>query len=133
MACFTVSAIGAIGVGIARRIVKHNEKKNNKNNDGFGSDIKWSRKLAYLELTLAGGSFILMLEHIMHGEITFYPPFLTAMNSADDTIQMLKEIGTSGVAMFLLLILAWSVGIFFADLLKYKKRKAKNIKESEAK
>ena len=120
MACFAVSALGAIGVGIARHIVKHHEKKVDEPVEyKFGSEVKWSKKLAYLELTLWGGSFLLAGEHIIHGEVVPYPPFLTAMNSAEDTMEMFKEMGTVGVAMFLVLIIAWAIGIFITWMHNY--------------
>ena len=130
MACFAVSALGAVGVAVARHIVKHNEKKLELNGETklperFGSDIKWSKKLAYLELTLGAGSLILMGEHIFHGEVVPYPPFLTAMASAEDTAAMWQEIGTVGVSMFLVLVLAWAIGVLVFDWLAYRKRKAK--------
>lgn len=126
MACFVVSAVGAIGVGVARHIVKHHEKKIALKNEEpkeykFGSDIKWSTKLSYLELTLWGGSFLLAGEHILHGEVVPYPPFITAMSDKSETIQMLKEMGTVGVTMFAALVIAWMVGIFIADFVNYKK------------
>ena len=68
MACFIVSAVGATAVGIAKHIVKHHEKKNalvvneEPKEYKFGSEVKWSKKLSYLELTLWGGSFLLMIE-----------------------------------------------------------------------
>ena len=73
MACFLVSATVGIGVSVARHIVKHHEKKlelegKTQLPEKFGSDIKWSQKLAYLELTLFSGSFLLAIEHILHGE-----------------------------------------------------------------
>ena len=133
MACFTVSAVAGIGVAVARHIVKHHEKKlalegKEPNIDKFGSDTKWSKKLGYLELTLFSGSFLLAGEHILHGEVTPYPPFLTAMSNIEDTTQMLKEMGTVGVAMLAILVAAWAIGVFVIDYIKYKKRK--NAKES---
>ena len=129
MACFTVSAVGAVGVAVARHIVKHHEKKMEKMGierpvERFGSDVKWSKKLAYLELTLGGGSLLLAGEHIFHGEVTPYPPFITAMKSAEDTATMWQEIGTIGVGMFLILILAWVIGVLAVDYSYYRKRKA---------
>ena len=129
MACFTVSAVGAIGVAVARHIVKHHEKKlalegREAPVEKFGSDIKWSKKLAYLELTLGSGSFILAAEHMIHGEVTPFPPFITAMADAEDTAVMWQEIGTVGVAMFGILIAAWAIGVVIADYVAYRKRKA---------
>ena len=137
MACFTVSVVGAIGVGIAKHIVKHHEKKMLLENKEpkeykFGSETPWSKKLSYLELTLYGGSLLLLGEHIIHGEVVPYPPFLTAMQNAEDAAQMWKEIGTVGVTMFLLLVFAWAVGVFVSDYVKYRKHQ-KEVKPEEAK
>ena len=128
MACFTVSAVAGVGVAVARHIVKHHENKLVLANreapvEKFGSDIKWSKKLGYLELTLFSGSFILAAEHIIHGEVVPFPPFLTAMESAEETAEMWQEIGTVGVGMLAILVLAWAIGVFAVDFIKYRKRK----------
>ena len=127
MACFTVSLAAALGVSVARHIVKHRE--NNKevphvdaSEAKFGHMVKWSKKLAYLELALFAGAFVLAGEHILHGEVTFYPPFLTAVGEGPEaTMEMLKEMGTIGVTMMLLVILAWGIGTFIVEYFKYKK------------
>ena len=135
MACFTVSAVAAVGAGIARHIVKHQEKKlalsgAERPIEKFGSDTKWSQKLAYLELTLGSGSLILLAEHIIHGEVTPWPPFITAMQNAEDTAEMWHEIGTVGVGMFLILLAAWGLGVLLVDAFKYRKRKTLQMKEN---
>ena len=134
MACFLVSATVGIGVSVARHIVKHHEKKlelegKTQLPEKFGSDIKWSQKLAYLELTLFSGSFVLAIEHILHGEVVPFPPFLTAASNPADLAEMLTEMGTVGVAMLAILLVAWGVGVLIADYFKYKKRK-KGLKEA---
>ena len=138
MACFVVSAAAGVGVAIARHAVKHSEKK--KENAGvapkiekFGSDTKWSKKLAYLELMLFAGSFILAIEHIIHGEIVPFPPFFTAISEGGE-IEMLKEMGTVGVAMLGILVAVWGTGVLVSDYIKYKRRKAlPEIKKEGAK
>ena len=137
MACFLVSATVGIGVSVARHIVKHHEKKlelegKTQLPEKFGSDIKWSQKLAYLELTLFSGSFLLAIEHILHGEVVPFPPFLTAANNPADTAEMLTEMGTVGVAMLAILLVAWGIGVLIADYFKFKKRK-KGLKEAVVK
>lgn len=137
MACFLVSATVGIGVSVARHIVKHHEKKlelegKTQLPEKFGSDIKWSQKLAYLELTLFSGSFLLAIEHILHGEVVPFPPFLTAASNPADLAEMLTEMGTVGVAMLAILLVAWGVGVLIADYFKFKKRK-KGLKEAVAK
>lgn len=132
MACFTVSAVAAIGVGVARHIVKHNEKKlelsgRTREIEKFGSDAKWSTKLAYLEGSLFAGSFLLAGEHILHGEVVPFPPFLTATETAEGTMEMLHEMGTVGVTMAALVVAFWAVGVLIYDIVKYRKRKALKI------
>jgi len=126
MACFTVTAVAAIGVGVARHIVKHNEKKNalEPKEYKFGSDVKWSKKLGYLELAMWAGSFLLAGEHVLHGEVTPYPPFLTAAGEGEEAVmEMLQEMGTIGVAMLGILVVAWLAGVLIVDWFKYKKHK----------
>ena len=137
MACFLVSATVGIGVSVARHIVKYHEKKlelegKTQLPEKFGSDIKWSQKLAYLELTLFSGSFLLAIEHILHGEVVPFPPFLTAASNPADLAEMLTEMGTVGVAMLAILLVAWGVGVLIADYFKFKKRK-KGLKEAVVK
>lgn len=137
MACFLVSATVGIGVSVARHIVKHNEKKlelegKTQLPEKFGSDIKWSQKLSYLELTLFSGSFLLAIEHILHGEVVPFPPFLTAASNPADLAEMLTEMGTVGFAMLAILLVAWGVGVLIADYFKFKKRK-KSLKEAVVK
>ena len=135
MACFTVSAVAAIGVGVARHIVKHNEKKAELEGkerviDKFGSDSKWSPKLAYLETALFAGSFVLAGEHVLHGEVTPYPPFLTAAGEGPEAVaEMFQEIGTIGVTMFALVVAFWAIGVLIYDYVKYRSRKGKQVKE----
>ena len=137
MACFLVSTTVGIGAAVARHIVKHHENKlelegKTQLPEKFGSDIKWSQKLAYLELTLFSGSFLLAIEHILHGEVVPFPPFLTAASNPADLAEMLTEMGTVGVAMLAILLVAWGVGVLIADYFKFKKRK-KGLKEAVAK
>ena len=129
MACFLVSAAAAIGVGTAKYIVKHHEKKNEltvkeSKEYKFGSEVKWSKKLAYLELMLWSGSFVLAGEHILHGEVSPYPPFLTAAGEGPEAVnEMLTEMGTVGVTMLAALVLVWAGAVLLVDFLKYRKHK----------
>ena len=129
MACFVVSAAAGVGVAVARHVCKHHEKKlelegKTREIKKFGSDTKWSKKLSLLELMLFAGSFILAIEHIIHGEIVPYPPFFTAAANHADAMEMLYEMGTVGTAMLGILVVAWGVTISLIDLYKYKKRNA---------
>ena len=141
MACFVVSAVAAIGVGAAKYVVKHHEKKNEltisePKEYKFGSEVKWSKKLAYLELMLWSGSFVLAGEHVLHGEVSPYPPFLTAAGEGPEAVsEMLTEMGTVGVVMLAALVATWAIGVLVVDFLKYRKHKTskKEVPAVEAK
>lgn len=141
MACFVVSVAGALAVGAAKYIVKHHENKVSKETTDFtkiedkkykfGSETKWSKKLGILELSLLGGSFLLAGEHILHGEVVPYFPFLTAASEAESASEMLYEMGTIGVTMMLAITAAWAIGIFLFDLFKYRKHKKAMLEEKK--
>ena len=137
MACFVVSAAAAIGVGAAKYIVKHHEKKmalkgEEPNEYKFGSDVKWSKKLGYLEMALWGGSAVLAVEHLLHGEVSFVPPFITAAGEGPEAVrEMLTEMGTVGVTMLAAIVAAWAIGVLVVDIFKYKKRKAQQVPEAK--
>lgn len=130
MACFTVTTVAAIGVGVARHIVKHKEKKaEQKNEVRVGDTLKTSKKLAILELALWGGSFILAGEHVLHGEVTFTFPFLTAISEGKDAVKtMLFEMGTVGVSMMVAIFAAWGLGLLIRKLV-LKNRQKKEVLE----
>ena len=44
------------------------------------TEIPWSRKLKWLSYLLWGGALLLCFEHIWHGEVVPFFPFLTAMS-----------------------------------------------------
>ena len=96
MACFTVPLAEGIILSVAKKIAF---KRN--------ADSVIKAKLGHLENMLYGGSFLLAIEHIYHGEVVLYPPFLTAMNNPEDIPEMLHEMATNGVAMAVLVTLAW--------------------------
>ena len=59
----------------------------------------WSRKLFLLSGLLWGGILLLAFEHLWHGEVTLFAPFLTAMSNPEDKAVMLHEMATVGVTM----------------------------------
>ena len=82
--------------------------------------------IGWLNTMLWGGVLMLLIEHIAHGEIIPFPPFLTAMINPADTIVMLKEIVTIGTAMTIAIFAVWTIMVLVADRitkipkLKYK-------------
>ena len=122
MACFLVTTAAAIGVGAAKHIVRHNEKK--KPELEVEEKFINSKKLGYLELTLWGGAILLAGEHAFHEEITYKFPWLTAATEGPEAVnEMLTEMGTIGVGMLAILVVAWFAGIFIARLAKKHKKK----------
>lgn len=95
MACFTVPLATAVVAGAVQAALPESAKKN-----PFAAKLGWLGKLMF------GGSFLLAIEHVYHGEIIFAPPFLTAVKEGD-TAGMLHEMATRGVAMAVLLVTAW--------------------------
>ena len=94
MACFLVSAAEAVGVTVAKKV---EDKKNEKHPERVAElessgRIPFSRKLGWLMKMLWGGAFLLLIEHVWHGEVVPWFPFLTAMKNKEDTKEMLKEI-----------------------------------------
>jgi len=66
-------------------------------------------KLWLLNALLWGGVILLALEHVWHGEVTPWPPFLTAMATPSDIPVMLYEMATAGTAMSLVTLTTWGI------------------------
>jgi len=71
--------------------------------------------LEWLNTMLWGGVIMLIVEHVAHGEVVPFPPFLTAMNNPADIPVMLGEIATIGTAMSLAIIATWAVMVVVAN------------------
>lgn len=103
MACFLVTAAEAI---VTTAIQKSLKKKEKDDSDGY--TIKFSEKLGWLNGMLWGGSGLLAFEHLWHGEIVPFFPFLTAASNPADTVEMLQEMAISGTAMAVLVTAVWA-------------------------
>ncbi|RNC62868.1 MAG: hypothetical protein AWM53_01891 [Candidatus Dichloromethanomonas elyunquensis] len=129
MACFLAPAAEAIIVTIIKKNEQKKEEAALKNGASAsatitsGSGIPWSSKLGWLTRMLWGGVFLLAIEHIWHGEVVPWPPFLTAMNNPADIQPMLMEILTVGGSMVLFVTAVWFVMTLVADRI-YKKSSA---------
>ena len=104
MACFIVPGTEAIITTAAQKIIEHHERKT-----GESLSVNFSEKMGWLNKMLWGGSALLAFEHVWHGEVTPWFPFLTAANSPESTMEMLNEMSTSGVAMAVLVTAVWAV------------------------
>ena len=118
MACFIVPTTEAIVTTIAAKCVKKHEAAVTAADTAA---IPLSEKLGWLNKLLWGGSALLAFEHVWHGEVTPFFPFLTAAADAADRAEMLHEMATSGVAMALLVTAVW--GCMCAVVSRIQKRK----------
>lgn len=98
MACFLAPTTAAIVISTIRKKVP------------FKYHINW------LISMLWGGVIMLAVEHISHGEVVLYPPFLTA-----GFWNVLPEILKVGVPMTLAIVVVWLVMVFVAEKVLNKK------------
>ena len=119
MACFLVPAAEAIVTTAAQKFIEHHEKKT-----GESLTVDFSEKMGWLNKMLWGGSALLAFEHLWHGEITPWFPFLTAANSAESTMAMLHEMSTSGVAMAVLVTAVWAIMAAVTTVMERRKNNA---------
>ena len=119
MACFLISVAEAAAVSIVEKVV---EKKENgrpeEEKAASGAKIRFSRKLKWLRNMLWGGSALLAFEHLWHGEIVPFFPFLTAASDPGETAEMLREMATVGVSMALLVTLVWAGMVLVTSLIE---------------
>jgi hypothetical protein len=59
---------------------------------------------------------MLVLDHIWNGEVTFRPPFFTALGTTGGLATMLREMATLGVAMAAAVTAIWGIIILVAEL-----------------
>ena len=75
----------------------------------FRKKIPAALKIGWLNIMLWGGVAMLAIEHIAHGEVVFYPPFLTAMQNPADIPVMLRELATVGGTMTIAIVVVWII------------------------
>ena len=119
MACFLISVAAAAVDSIVEKVV---EKKENgrpeEEKTASGAKIRFSQKLKWLRNMLWGGSALLAFEHLWHGEITPFFPFLTAASDPGETAEMLREMATVGVSVALLVTLVWAGMVLVTSLIE---------------
>lgn len=114
MACFVGPFAEAVVVTVVKKVVDKKEGKD-KEKDTSVKKFSWSQRLGWLKSMLWGGSLLLILEHIWHGEVVLWPPFLTAMMNPDDIAPIKHEILTIGTAMSVFVTLIWVVMVIVAE------------------
>ncbi len=132
MACFLVSAAEAVVVTAVEKVIEKKEMADTATeNVSSEQEIKipLSRKLKWLSNMLWGGVVLLMFEHIWHGEVVPWFPFLTAMSDPSEAAVMFNEMATVGVCMALLISAVWFIMCKAADSIA--SRKAAETKAQE--
>ncbi|MCR5537186.1 MAG: hypothetical protein K6F05_07245 [Succinivibrio sp.] len=105
MACFTACLAEGFAVYLLRgRLRAHHHAP------------ALEHKLGSLQTMLLGGSALLLIEHIWHGEISAVFPFFTRAQSSEGLNEMLHEILTVGVGMDLLVTAGWGLGLLITGL-----------------
>ncbi len=125
MACFLVPAAEAVVTTVAARIMRSKEKEETVNvtyPDGTvagAAKLPFSEKLGWLNKLLWGGSALLAFEHVWHGEVVPYFPFLTAVEEGE-VAGMLQEMGSAGVMMAVLVTAVWGCMLVAASFIEKK-------------
>ena len=130
MACFLVPAAEAIVATFASKVIKHKEKESvSLPEDTIKETVR--TKLGWLNNMLWGGSALLAFEHLWHGEIVPYFPFLTAVSNGETT-EMLSEMGSTGVMMAAIVTAAWAGMVAVSSLAEKKFLHAENQAQESA-
>ncbi len=132
MACFLVPTAEAIIVKAVETVEKKREVKAVENGKVVEKkpSVPLSRKFKWLTWLLVGGAVLLAFEHVWHGEITAWFPFLTAMSDPADTSEMLHEMATVGTTMAGIITVVWVGMCIVADMIL--RRSDKETEQSDA-
>ena len=109
MACFVIPATEAIITTVATKIIEKKEMAADNSELTVVNKELFSTKLKRLNKMLWGGSALLAFEHLWHGEIQPFFPFLKAAANEADAVNMLHEMSTVGVTMALLVTIVWGI------------------------
>ena len=118
MACFIVPATEAVATTIVTKVMEKREKKQLESLNLSEEEKKkymlqkshtTLHNMKWLNSMLWGGSALLAFEHVWHGEVVPFFPFLTAASNPQDAMQMLHEMGTVGVTMAIVVTVVWGI------------------------
>ena len=118
MACFIVPATEAVATTIVTKVMEKREKKQLESLNLSEEEKKkymlqkshtTLHKMKWLNSMLWGGSALLAFEHVWHGEVVPFFPFLTAASNPQDAMPMLHEMGTVGVTMAIVVTVVWGI------------------------
>ena len=123
MACFLVPAAEAVVVTVTAKAAG---KKADAAGSAYQAEqrIGFVKKLKWLTNMLWGGSVLLAFEHLWHGELAPWFPFLTAVGDPADTAEMLVEMGSVGVLMAAIITTAWAGMVLVTNAMEKKALKS---------
>ncbi len=130
MACFIVPATEAVVTTIAAKVIEKKERasetatQTSEDTAVSAPKTSFSRKLKWLRNLLWGGSVLLAFEHVWHGEVVPWFPFLTAASDPADAAEMLHEMATVGVCMAVLVTVVWAVMVGVSTLIEKRAAQA---------
>lgn len=101
MACFLAPLAEAVASTVVRR----------RNAKAIGSKDSsvFVQEIPTLEKMLWGGSIMLIVDHIINGEVMFRYPFFSALAVEGGAGTMLREIVTVGLPMAAVITAVWAV------------------------
>jgi hypothetical protein len=98
MACFIAPLVEAIAVTAIRK-------------SGLNGNSPYLQHLPDLEKMLWGGTLMLIVDHIINGELTWTFPFFTSLGQTGGAAILWREVLTVRVPMALALTAAWAVWV----------------------
>ena len=98
MACFIAPLVEAIAVTAIRK-------------SGLNGNSPYLKHLPDLEKMLWGGTLMLIVDHIINGELTWTFPFFTSLGQTGGAAILWREVLTVGVPMALALTAAWGIWV----------------------
>ncbi len=98
MACFIAPLVEAIAVTAIRK-------------SGLKGNSPYLQHLPDLEKMLWGGTLMLIVDHIINGELTWTFPFFTSLGQTGGAAILWREVLTVGMPMALALTAAWAVWV----------------------
>lgn len=131
MSCFLVPATEAVITTVATKIMQSKEASPETVHICLdGSTVTeavktpFSQKLKWLNNMLWGGSALLAFEHIWHGEVMPWFPFLSAAANPADAAEMLHEMATAGVSMAVLVTAVWGGMLALSNIIEKRALKS---------
>ena len=119
MACILVPAAVAVVTTVLSRTLNSTADKQGIEAHPVISKMKW------LNSMLWGGSALLAFEHLWHGEIVPWFPFLTAAGNPEDMAGVLHEMCTVGVTMAVMVTAVWGGMVFITSIAEKKASKTR--------